>query len=136
VAVAILMPIVASMGGNAGTQTLTVAVRALATHDLTTTNAGRIVVKELLVGLANGVLFAAMVAVVGGFWFGKPELGLVFGLAMLITMVAAAFAGILAPLGLRKWGMDPATGSSVLVTAVTDVVGFFSFLGLVAWFLV
>jgi len=136
VAVAILMPIVASMGGNAGTQTLTVAVRALATHDLTAANAGRIVMKELLVGLANGVLFAVMVAVVGGLWFGKPELGLVFGLAMLITMVAAAFAGILAPLSLSKWGMDPATGSSVVVTTVTDVVGFFSFLGLVAWFLV
>ena len=136
VAVAILMPIVASMGGNAGTQTLTVAVRALATHELTAANARRIVVKELLVGVANGVLFAVLVAAVGGAWFGMPELGLVFGAAMLVTMVVAAFAGILVPLGLAKANFDPAISSSVFVTAVTDVVGFFSFLGLVAWLVI
>ena len=135
VAVAILMPIVASMAGNAGTQTLTVAVRSLATHDLTAANAGRIVAKELLVGLANGILFALMVTVVGGLWFGRPELGVVFGLATLFTMVVGALAGILVPLGLNKSRIDPAIASSVLVTTVTDVAGFFSFLGLVAWLL-
>ena len=135
VAVAILMPIVASMAGNAGTQSLTVAVRALATHDLTAANASRIVVKELLVGFANGVLFAVMVTVVGGLWFGMPELGLIVGLATLFTMTVGTVAGILVPLGLQKWGIDPAIASSVFVTTVTDVAGFFSFLGLVALFL-
>ena len=135
VAAAVLMPIVASMGGNAGTQTLTVAVRAMATHSLTAANAGRIVLRELLVGGANGLIFAAAVAVVGGVWFGYAELGLVFGLSMLITMVSAGLAGILVPLGLSRFGADPAVASSVFVTTVTDVVGFFSFLGLVAWLL-
>ena len=135
VAVAVLMPIVASMGGNAGTQTLTVAVRALATYHLTAANAGRIIVKELLVGSANGLLFAALVAAVGVVWYGSPELGLVFGAAMLITMAAAGLAGILIPLGLQRIRVDPAVASSVFVTTVTDVVGFFSFLGLVAWLL-
>ena len=132
VAVAILMPIVASMAGNAGTQSLTVAVRALATHDLTAANASRIVFKEMLVGLANGVLFAVMVTVVGGLWFGMPELGLVVGLATFFTMTVGTVAGILVPLGLDKSGIDPAIASSVFVTTVTDVAGFFSFLGLVA----
>jgi magnesium transporter len=132
VAVAILMPIVASMAGNAGTQSLTVAVRALATHDLTAANAIRIVFKELLVGFANGVLFAVMVAVVGGVWFDMPELGLVVGLATLFSMTVGTVAGIVVPLGLNKSGIDPAIASSVFVTTVTDVAGFFSFLGLVA----
>jgi magnesium transporter len=132
VAVAILMPIVASMAGNAGTQSLTVAVRALATHDLTAANATRIVFKELLVGFANGLLFAVMVTVVGGVWFAMPELGLVVGIATLFTMTVGTVAGILVPLGLKKFGIDPAIASSVFVTMVTDVVGFFSFLGLVA----
>ena len=135
VAVAILMPIVASMAGNAGTQSLTVAVRALATHDLTAANASRIVFKEMLVGLANGVLFAVMVTVVGGLWFGMPELGLVVGLATFFTMSVGTVAGVLVPLGLDKSGIDPAIASSVFVTTVTDVAGFFSFLGLVAWLL-
>ena len=132
VAVAILMPIVASMAGNAGTQSLTVAVRALATHDLTAANATRIVFKELLVGFANGLLFAVMVTVVGGVWFAMPELGLVVGIATLFTMTVGTVAGILVPLGLKKSGIDPAIASSVFVTTVTDVAGFFSFLGLVA----
>ena len=135
VAVAVLMPIVASMGGNAGTQTLTVAVRAMATHELTASNAARVVTKELLVGVANGLLFALLVALLGGLWYGMPELGAVFGLATLITLVAAALAGILVPLGLDRMRIDPAVASTVFVTTVTDVVGFFSFLGLVAWLL-
>lgn len=135
VATAVLMPIVASMGGNAGTQTLTVAVRALATHTLTAANAGRVVIKEFLVGSANGLLFAVLVSVVGVIWYGSPQLGVVFGMAMLITMAAAGLAGILIPLGLQRIRVDPAVASSVFVTTVTDVVGFFSFLGLVAWLL-
>ena len=136
VAAAVLMPIVASMGGNAGTQTLAVTVRAMATHSLTAANAGRIVTKEVLVGGANGLLFAALVTLVGSLWFSYPELGLVFGASMLITMGVAGLAGILIPLGLGRLGMDPAVASSVFVTAVTDVVGFSSFLGLVAWLLI
>ena len=131
VAAAVLMPIVASMGGNAGNQTVAVAVRAIATHTLTTTNAARIVLNEVLVGGANGIVFAVIVGVVGAAWYGTPELGMVFGLAMLINMVAAALAGILIPLGLDKFGVDPAVASSVFVTTVTDVVGCFVFLGLV-----
>ncbi|MBM3506479.1 MAG: magnesium transporter [Alphaproteobacteria bacterium] len=131
VAAAVLMPIVASMGGNAGNQTVAVAVRAIATHSLTPANAGRIVLNELLVGGANGVIFAVLVGVVGGLWFGQPELGFVFGLAMFLNLLAAALAGILVPLGLARAGVDPAVSSSVFVTTVTDVVGFFAFLGLV-----
>ncbi len=131
VAAAVLMPIVASMGGNAANQTVAVAVRALATHTLTTSNAARIVINELLVGGANGVLFALIVGLVGGVWFGSPALGLVFGLAMMINLLAAALAGILIPLGLDRAGIDPAVASSVFVTTVTDVVGFFVFLSLV-----
>ncbi len=132
VAVAILMPIVASMGGNAGTQTLTVAVRAIATHSLTAANAGRIILNEVLVGAANGVLFAIIVGAVGALWFGMPALGAVFALAMVINLVAAALAGILVPLTLDRVGVDPAVASAVFVTTVTDVVGFFAFLGLTA----
>ena len=132
VAVAVLMPLVASMAGNAGTQSLTVAVRALATHNLTPANATRIVFKEFFVGLANGFLFAVMVTVVGGMWFSMPELGLVVGLATLLTMTVGTVAGVLVPLSLNKFGVDPAIASSVFVTTITDVVGFFSFLGLVA----
>ncbi len=131
VAAAVLMPIVASMGGNAGNQTVAVAVRALATHSLTTANAGRIVLNELLVGGANGIIFAVIVGIVGGLWFGRPGLGLVVGLAMFINLLAGALAGILIPLGLDRAGIDPAVSSSVFVTTVTDVVGFFAFLGLV-----
>jgi len=130
VALAILMPIIASMGGNAGTQTLTVAVRALATRDLTPTNAFRIVARETLVGLANGVAFAILVGVVGYVWFGDLDLGLVLAAAMVINLLVAGMAGILIPLGLEKVGADPALASGTFVTTVTDVVGFFAFLGL------
>ena len=132
VALAILMPIVASMGGNAGTQTLTVAVRALATKDLTRTNTMRIIARETLVGLSNGVAFAVIVGVVGYVWFGDLTLGAVLAIAMVINMLVAALAGILIPIGLDKVGADPALASGVFVTTVTDVVGFFAFLGLAA----
>ena len=130
VALAVLMPIVASMGGNAGTQTLTVAVRALATRDLTVANMGRVVGRELAVGLANGLAFAALVGAVAWLWFGDAGIAGVIALAMVGTMVAAGLAGILIPIGLERLKVDPALGSGAFVTTVTDVVGFFTFLGL------
>jgi len=132
VALAVLMTIVASMGGNAGTQTLTVAVRALATKDLTPTNAWRIIYREGMVGLLNGLIFAAVMGAATWWWYGDPTLGSVLGLAMIVNMVVAALAGILVPIGLDKAGVDPALASAVFVTTVTDVVGFFAFLGLAA----
>ncbi len=135
VALAVLMPIVASMGGNAGTQSLTVAVRALATRDLTKTNAGRVVVRELLVGVANGVTFALIAGGVAYLWYGDATLGAVLGLAMVLNLVVAALAGILVPIGCERVGADPALASSAFVTTVTDVAGFFAFLGLAAWLL-
>ena len=130
VALAVLMPIVASMGGNAGTQTLTVAVRAIATRDLTPANASRIVLREFLVGIANGIVFALIIGVVGYVWYGSVMLGVVLGLAMVGNMLVAGMAGILIPIGLDKLGADPALASGVFVTTVTDIVGFFAFLGL------
>ena len=132
VALAVLMPIVASMGGNAGTQTLTVAVRALATRDLTPTNAMRIVLRETLVGLANGIGFAVIIGAVVWGWYGNPWLGGVIGAAMVVNMLVAGMAGILVPIGLDKVGADPALASGTFVTTVTDIVGFFVFLGLAA----
>jgi magnesium transporter len=136
VALAVLMPIVASMGGNAGTQTMTVAVRALATQDLGRANAMRVIVRESAVGILNGLLFALIMAAIAFFWFGSGQLGLVIGLAMIVNLFAAALAGILIPLGLEELGLDPAIASGVFVTTVTDVVGFFAFLGLAALWLV
>ncbi len=130
IALAVLMPIVASMGGNAGTQTLTVAVRALATRDLTSANAWRVIRRETLVGLANGLFFAVVIGIVGVVWFGDPMLGLVLGMAMIGNLVVAGLAGILIPIWLDKVGADPALASGAFVTTVTDVVGFFAFLGL------
>jgi len=135
VALAVLMPIVASMGGNAATQTMTVAVRAIATRELTATNAVRIVWKEVLVGGVNGILFAVLTGAAGGLLFQDLGLGLVLGAAMIINMVMAGLSGIVVPLGLERRGIDPAVGSTVFVTTITDVFGFFSFLGLGAWFL-
>lgn len=132
VALAILMPIVASMGGNAGIQTLTVVVRALAMKELTTTNAARLVGKELMVGVFNGVIFAVLAGGVAWLWFGNPVLGGVIGLAMVVNMVVAGLAGTAIPLALDRLGVDPAIASSVFLTTVTDVVGFFVFLGLAA----
>lgn len=135
VALAVLMPIVASMGGNAGTQTMTVTVRALATKDIDIYNAGRIIRREAAVGMINGVLFAVIIGVVAGLWFGSQGLGIVIAAAMVINMLAAALAGILLPLLLDKAGADPAIASAVFVTTVTDVVGFFAFLGLAGWWI-
>ena len=132
VALAVLMPIVASMGGNAGTQTLTVTVRAIATRELTSANAVRAVAKEGLVGIFNGALFAAVTGAVAVAWFGDPILGAVIAAAMVVNMLVATLCGILVPLGLARVGVDPAVAATVFVTTATDVVGFFGFLGLAA----
>jgi magnesium transporter len=126
---------VASQGGNATTQTMTVAVRALATRELTDANARRVIVRELLVGLVNGVAFAVITGVAAVAWFRIPGLGVVIGLAMMCNLAAAALGGILIPLGLHRLRVDPAVASSPFVTTVTDVVGFFSFLAIATvWF--
>lgn len=130
VALAVLMPIVASMGGNAGTQTLTVTVRAIATRDLTRANAYRIIQREFLVGVVNGVIFAMIIGGVGYIWYGDIMLGVVLGLAMIGNLLVAGLAGILIPIGLDKLGADPALASGAFVTTVTDIVGFLAFLGL------
>jgi magnesium transporter len=135
VALAVLMPIVASMGGNAGTQTLTVAVRALATKDLTGSNVWRVMRREALVGLVNGVIFAVLIGIVGVVWFGSTDLGVVIAVAMVVNLVIAGLAGLLIPVALDKVGIDPALASGAFVTTVTDVIGFFAFLGLAAVFL-
>jgi magnesium transporter len=135
VALAVLMPIVASMGGNAGTQTMTVTVRALATRELSSANTLRIVRRELLVGLLNGLMFATIMGFVAAFWFGVTDLGLVIALAMVTVLAAAALGGILIPLGLTRLGVDPAVSSGPFVTTVTDVIGFLAFLGIATlWF--
>jgi magnesium transporter len=130
VALAILMPIVASMGGNAGTQALAVAVRAIAARDLTASNAPRYVLRETLTAAANGAIFALVLAAVVFIWFSSPLLSLAIALAVLITFACAGLAGIMVPLTLRRFGADPAVSSSVFVTFVTDIVGFLAFLGL------
>lgn len=135
VALAILMPIVASMGGNAGTQTLTIVVRALATKELNQANMVRVINREMLIGLLNGVGFAALAAGITWVWFGDLALAGVIGAAMTINLIAAAAAGILVPVALKRWDIDPAVSSPVFVTTVTDVVGFVSFLGLATWLL-
>ncbi|MCW2307217.1 magnesium transporter [Rhodobium gokarnense] len=133
VALAVLMPIVASMGGNAGTQTMTVAVRALATRDIDIFNARRIISREAIVGFLNGVLFAVVIGVIAAVWFDNVGLGGVIAAAMVVNMVAAGLFGILIPLTLNKLRVDPAIASGVFVTTVTDVVGFFAFLSFAAW---
>ncbi len=130
VALAVLMPIVASMGGNAGAQTMTVTVRALATRELNPANVVRVALRETAVGLINGLVFAVLLALLAYFWFGTDQLGAVIAIAMVVNLLAAALAGIFIPLGLERMGFDPAVASTVFVTTVTDVVGFFSFLGL------
>lgn len=130
VALAVLMPVVASIGGNAGTQALTVAVRSLAARELTSANAMRILTREIMVGLTNGVTIAVLMAAIAGVWFGLPKLSLTIGLAVLINLVAASLAGTLIPIILDRLDRDPAVASPVFVTWITDTVGFFSFLGL------
>ena len=135
VALAVLMPVVASMGGNAGTQTMTVTVRALATRELSSANTLRIVRRELLVGVLNGLMFATIMGIVAATWFGVTDLGLVIALAMVTVLAAAALGGILIPLVLTRLGVDPAVSSGPFVTTVTDVVGFLAFLGIATlWF--
>lgn len=136
VALAVLMPIVASLGGNAGTQTMTVTVRALATRNLGAVNVRRVVTREVVVGVMNGFLIGSIMALVVLGWFGAAKLGGVIAVAMLFNMVAASLAGILIPLALHRFDYDPAVSSGVFVTAVTDVVGFFAFLGLASIWLV
>jgi magnesium transporter len=130
VALAVLMPIVASMGGNAGTQSLTVAVRAITTRDLSVSNLWRVVRREAAVGLINGAVFALVMGIVGLVWFSSPMLGVVIAAAMVINMLVAGLAGIAIPVVLDRYGIDPALASGTFVTTVTDVVGFFAFLGL------
>lgn len=135
VALAVLMPIVASMGGNAGTQTMTVAVRALATGELSRANAWRIIRRELAVGFLNGLCFAVILGSIAAAWFNITDLGLVIGLAMVTVLTTAALGGIVIPLILIRLGVDPAVSSGPFVTTLTDVVGFFSFLGIATlWF--
>jgi magnesium transporter len=135
VALAVLAPIVASQGGNAATQTMTVVVRALAVRELSSANMWRTILREALVGLVNGLAFAVITGVVAVAWFKVPQLGFVIGLAMLCNLVAGALGGILIPLAIDRSGADPAVASGVFVTTVTDVVGFFAFLGIATlWF--
>lgn len=135
VALAVLMPIVASMGGNAGTQTLTVTVRQLALGEIDYQNAKETIVKELTIAGINGVIFAVVMGVIAFFWFHEVMLGVVIGMSMVINLVCAGLFGALIPLTLKRLDIDPAVGSTVLLTTVTDVVGFFSFLGLASWIL-
>jgi magnesium transporter len=130
VALAILMPIVASMGGNAGTQSLTVVVRQLALGDIAKHDAYRTIKKEVILSLANGMVFAIIMGIIASLWFDKGMLGIVIGLSMIINLFMAGFIGSMVPLMLKSMGIDPAIGSTVILTTVTDVVGFFSFLGL------
>ncbi len=135
VSLAVLMPIVASMGGNAGTQTMTVAVRALATRELSRANATRVIAREIMVGVINGLVFAVIMGLIASVWFNISDLGIVIGLAMVTVLAAAALGGILIPLILIRLGVDPAVSSGPFVTTVTDVVGFFSFLSIATvWF--
>lgn len=136
VALAVLMPIVAGMGGNAGTQALTVAVRALATKELSDTNRWRFIGKEVAVGMVNGVMFAAIVGLVAGLWFHDPKLGTVIASAMITNLIVAGFFGAAIPITLDKLDIDPAIASSVFLTAMTDCIGFMSFLGLATLFLI
>jgi magnesium transporter len=134
VALAVLMPIVASMGGIAGTQTLTVLVRALAMGQVNSSNTRWLLGREVMTGAMNGVLWAVVVAVTSALWFGDSTLGLIIGLALIINLVTAGFAGALLPITLQRLKIDPALAGGVVLTTVTDVVGFVSFLGLAAYF--
>ena len=135
VALAVLMPIVASMGGIAGTQTLTVAVRAIAMRDFGPGKASRFILKEVSVGVANGILFAAIMGLIAGLWFADPGLGAVIAVAMVLNLVIAGLSGAMVPFLLDRRGVDPAIASPVILTTVTDVIGFLTFLGLATVFL-
>jgi magnesium transporter len=133
VALAVLMPIVASMGGNAGAQAMTVTVRALAMRELEGRKLRRLITREMIVGLANGVIFAVLIGIVTFVRYSSVDLGAVIALAMVVNMVVAGSCGVLIPLMLNRFGADPAIASAVFVTTITDVVGFFAFLALAGW---
>ena len=134
VALAFLMPIVASMGGNAGMQTLAVTIRAIATQELSTTNIGKTVSKEFAIGILNGIIFAVISSIIVLLWFKDLNLSIIIGVSMILNMIVAGLFGILVPVTLKKFKVDPAISSSVFVTTITDVVGFLSFLGVGAYF--
>ncbi len=134
VALAFLMPIVASMGGNAGMQTLAVTIRAIATKELSSGNFNKIVGKEFLIGILNGIIFAIITAIIVQFWFQESKLSLLIGISMVLNMIVAGLFGILVPVSLKKANIDPALASSVFVTTITDVIGFLSFLGIGSYF--
>ena len=134
VALAFLMPIVASMGGNAGMQTLAVTIRAIATKELSSGNFNTIVGKEFLIGILNGIIFAIITAVIVQMWFQEIMLSLLIGISMILNMIVAGLFGILVPVSLKKLNIDPALASSVFVTTITDVIGFLSFLGIGSYF--
>ncbi len=136
VALAILMPIVASMGGIAGSQTLTLVIRGIALGQVSEINSKRLLQKELLVGIANGVIWSIVVAIIVGAWFNFPELSIIIAIAMMITLVFAAAAGAIIPLTLNKIGADPALAGGVVLTTITDIVGFFAFLGIATLYLI
>ena len=134
VALAFLMPIVASMGGNAGMQTLAVTIRAIATKELSSGNFNKIVGKEFLIGILNGIIFAIITAIIVQLWFQEYKLSLLIGISMVLNMIVAGLFGILVPVSLKKVNIDPALASSVFVTTITDVIGFLSFLGIGSYF--
>jgi len=134
VALAFLMPIVASMGGNAGMQTLAVTIRAIATQELSKSNFNRVVGKEFLIGILNGIIFAIITAIIVQLWFKEINLSLLIGISMILNMIVAGLFGILVPVSLKKMNIDPALASSVFVTTITDVIGFLSFLGLGSYY--
>ena len=134
VALAFLMPIVASMGGNAGMQTLAVTIRAIAKKELSTGNFNRVVGKEFVIGVLNGIIFAIITAIIVHFWFKETSLSLLIGISMILNMIVAGLFGILVPVSLKKMNIDPALASSVFVTTITDVIGFLSFLGLGSYY--
>ena len=134
VALAVLMPIVASMGGNAGMQTLAVTIRSIATNELTKNNFSQNVIKEFSIGILNGIIFAIISAIVVHIWFNDLTLSLIISISMVLNMIVAGLFGILVPISLKKFNIDPAIASSVFVTTITDVIGFLSFLGVGAFF--
>ena len=134
VALAFLMPIVASMGGNAGMQTLAVTIRAIATKELSSSNFNRVVAKEFFIGVLNGFIFAAITALIVHLWFKNINLSIIISISMILNMIVAGLFGILVPVSLKKLNIDPALASSVFVTTITDVIGFLSFLGIGSYF--
>ena len=130
VALAVLMPIVASMGGIAGSQTLTLVIRGMALGQIAAGNTRYLLTKELAVGALNGLLWATVIGITAGLWFQNTWLGLIIGAAMVINLVVAAAAGAMLPIAMKRYGIDPALAGGVVLTTITDVVGFFAFLGL------